>query len=1237
MRTKRPLRLASALLLVCSILAGAAPRPAAAGQGGGAAASLESLTEGKVVNGFRAEALYLNDADRPFGARLRHQQTGFTLDFLQIQSVPQALLWVNSFPVSDRGEPHTQEHLLLGKGNAGRAHSGLESMSLAGSTAFTMQWRTVYQFHTAAGPEVFYKLFESQTDSLLHPDYSDEEINREVSHWGYNENPADKSLRLEEKGTVYQEMVSSYDRPVFRLFRSINQLVYGPAHPLALSAGGWPAAIREMRPEHIRKFHADNYRLGNMGMVASFPKEMALGDVLSRLDQILNRLEPKREARRFPSERDLPAAKPAPSGVIELVEYPHENEQQPGWVMFAWPATLELGTQEKALLNLFLSNVAGDATTNLYKIFVDTKTKAMETGAKGVFAFLDDEMVLGNPVYVGLTDVAPAYMTPENIANIRQRILDEMKRIAALPDNSPELTEFNSRLRNRVIQNRRALSKFVNSPPGFGFRSSDAGWMTHLQDLNRTPGFRKSVTLKPELDNVEKLLAGGRNVWRERIARWGLADKAPYGVAAVPRPQLIKQEQEAGSARSAAELERLAKAYGLAAGDREAVLKRFREEYDAKTAELERLAKQSSTLKFLESPPLTLDDQLDFKVSKLAGGVPLVASNFENMTSATVGMALRLDGVPQEQLAYVSMLPALVSQTGVVRDGKAISFEEMSEALRKEILALNAYFSTNFRTRRAELVVRGSGNDEAEARRAVEWMRLVLTSPDWRPENLPRIRDVVDQTLSGMRNRMQGPEEYWVTDPADAYWRQDSPLLLATNSFLTQAHNVHRLRWMLKDAGAAAERDAISAFLNSLSSAGLLLGDPVGHGSARAEAKAEAADAFKRRREELKALLAHMQGKGEAAKIAPAVERHSEAFGRLPAGAKALAVEAAKDLEQILPDIPDETLAEDWRYLVLQIRHDLLVPPAQALADLNAVRKSLLKTGGARLFYVGSAATQAKLQEGLGSLVAALEDAPLAPAKYREVRLIESRLRGRVGEKETPVFVGLMNPNTQGGVFLNSAPSVSYAEADNREELLDYLASRLYAGGGAHGIFIKTWGAGLAYSNGFRGSPATGRIGYYAERTPELPQTLRFVIGELKKAKPDPGLVEYAIALAFREFRSASPYEARGEAMAADIADGVPPETVRRFRQALLELRRSPNLSDELFRRMGQVYARILPGYGTRARDVRGGIFYVIGPEKQLTAYEQYLKTVEGDDAKLYRIYPRDYWMTFDPGAQGGD
>jgi Zn-dependent M16 (insulinase) family peptidase len=1198
------------LLLSFSLLFTGIPRTTSAQQTNNV--SFDSLTEGKVVNGFRAEAVYLNDADKPFGARLRHVRSGFTLDFLEIQSVPQVFAWVNSFPVSERGEPHTQEHLLLGKGNVGRAHSGLEGMSLAVSTAFTQQWRTCYQFDTAAGPDVFYKLFESQMNALLHPDYTDEEIRREVSHWGVSENPADKTLRLEEKGTVYQEMVTTYDHPVSLLFRAENQMLFGADHPLALSSGGWPASIRQMKAEDIRKFHSDNYHLANMGMVASFPKEMPLGPTLQRLDEILNRLEPTQPTLHYTTEADVPAPKPAPAGEIKLVEYPDKNEQQPGWMMFAYPAQLELATREKTLLNLFLSNVAGDPTTNLYKMFVDSKTRVLDTGAKSVFAFLDDEMIAGNPVYVGLTDVAPANMTDEKIADIRQKIMGEMKRVASFADGSPELKEFNERMKSRVIQTRRGLSKFINSPPGFGFRNTGSEWMTHLIDLNRTQGFRKSVTLRPELASVEQLLSSDKNVWRDLIAKWHLADSVPYAVAAKPAPRLIAQGEQDFNARAHAEGQVLEKKYGVT--DEQEALRRYKADYDATTAELERLSQQSANMKFLEHPPLTLDDQLDYKVTTLPAGVKLVASNFENMTSATTGLALRLDGVPQEQLFYLSAMPTLLTQVGVVRDGKTIPFEQMSEMLRKETLALNSYFSTNFRTGRAELVVRGAGNDAAESQRAIQWMKLILTSPDWRVENLPRIRDVVDQTLSGLRNRTQGAEENWVNDPADAYWRQDKPLLLSTSSFLTRSHNVHRLRWLLKDAGEGEQREVISNFLSSLAGAG---------------AKGD--------REELKSLLAAMQGKRDA-QVSAGLKPYADDYAKLPEGSRAIATEAAKDLDQLLGDIPDASLASDWDYLSREMRHDLLVPPAQALADLNDVRKSLLKTGGARLFMIGSSANQQKLNAGVLDLHASLELGTVTPAKYSSTPLVKTRVLERLGEKSAPVFVGLLNPNSQGGVFLNSAPAATYADADNRDALLDFLASRLYGGAGAHAIFIKTWGAGLAYSNGLGGSPGNGRISYYAERTPELPQTLRFVIEELKKAKPDPGLVEYGIAVAFSQFRSASPYEVRGEAMANDIADGTPPDAVRKFRQALLDLRRMPNLSDELFKRMNVVYARILPGLGAKASGVEGGVFYVIGPEKQLTAYEQYLKTVEGPDARLYRIYPRDYWMTLkETGAGSSD
>jgi len=97
--------------------------------------------------------------------------------------------------------------------------------------------------------------------------------------------------------------------------------------------------------------------------------------------------------------------------------------------------------------------------------------------------------------------------------------------------------------------------------------------------------------------------------------------------------------------------------------------------------------------------------------------------------------------------------------------------------------------------------------------------------------------------------------------------------------------------------------------------------------------------------------------------------------------------------------------------------------------------------------------------------------------------------------------------------------------------------------------------------------------------------------------------------------------------MANDLADGLTPEIVARFHRAILELRKRRDLTPELFRRMPKVYERILPGMGIPENEVAGGVYFVIGPDKQLDAYEQYLKKAAGPETKLFHLYPRDFWI----------
>jgi hypothetical protein len=117
---------------------------------------------------------------------------------------------------------------------------------------------------------------------------------------------------------------------------------------------------------------------------------------------------------------------------------------------------------------------------------------------------------------------------------------------------------------------------------------------------------------------------------------------------------------------------------------------------------------------------MTLDDQLDFKVSTLDGGVSLLASTFSTMTSATSGIGLNLNGVPENQLVYLAILPQLLTRVGVIENGHPVSYADMTERIRNEITGLTSDFSTNAKTGRVELTVRGAGNNAGESRRAID-------------------------------------------------------------------------------------------------------------------------------------------------------------------------------------------------------------------------------------------------------------------------------------------------------------------------------------------------------------------------------------------------------------------------------------------------------------------------------------------------------------------------------------
>jgi Zn-dependent M16 (insulinase) family peptidase len=1160
-----------------------------------AAVRLDALTAQQRTHGFRVDALYLDDDDAPLGARFAHEATGFVLDYLRIESAPQGFIWVNTFPTSDKGEPHTQEHLLLGKGERGRRFGGVQTMSLASSSAFTMQWRTCYHLHTVAGHEVFWPVLENQLETLLLPDYSDEEIRREVRNFGVDQ-AADGTLHLAEKGTVYNEMVATYERPQSQLWRVLHQLVYGQGHPLALVAGGYPDDLRALTPADIRTFHREHYYLGNMGMVGAYPAAVQLAEVLTRTADMLERLATRPDSAAM-SEAELPPARPAPDGALRIVDYPHTDAARASPIALAWPATRDLPLEERTLLELFLDAFAGDESTNLYKRLVDRTTRRLDVDATAVWSYVSNDR--GQAAFIGLEGVAARSLNEQGLTAVRGEVLDELRQVAQLPAGDAQLVALNRRVQSRLTDLRRRLAKFLSSPPGFGIRGTGSSWMEHLHDLERTPGFRKSLTLRDELRRLEALVAGADNPWSERLARWGLF-AAPHAVATRPSPEERRTLDAARAARLATELARLDSAYG--SNDQAATLARFRAEYDTASAELD-AASRGALPPFIDRPPLTLDDGLSHQVTRTGESAPLVVSRIDSMQSSSAGLAFRLDAVPAEHLVYLAILPSLLTESGLFVDGKAMPSEEVKETLRREILDLSSWYGTNFRTGRAELVLEGSGNDLAEAQRALGWMAKVIAHPDFRPENQARLRDLVDQRLTGLRSVMMRAEETWVEGPPAIYRRQRWPLLARTSSFLTRLHDAHRLRWMLSDPRDPALTAAVTSFLRELA------------GAARRLSRAQ-----------LEALSRALAGGAEP--LPPELAPHLASAAALPEAARTLLAQAGKDLGASLADLPDAALAEDWSYLCKQMATDLERGLATVLRELDAVRRLIFHAGNARAWLVGSPASTAALHPALDRLMAGLAAGTPPRAEHAGDAFVLARLHARRPQAGTPRFVGLVNASTSSGVFVHSAAAPTYFDHGD-DALLDHLAGNLYSGQGAHGLFMKTWAAGLAYGNGVRTSAEQGRIRYYADRCPELPQTMRFVVEELQKARPAPELVDYAVAQSFSS-RLATAYEHRARSMADDLADGVGPDVVRAFRTRLLALRQRGGLSDALFERLPRVVGSVLPGYGPRAAAALEPVYFVIGPEAQLEAWERYLQGVEGPGARVERLYPRDFWAPAD-------
>ncbi|MCB1046598.1 MAG: hypothetical protein KDC10_05300, partial [Calditrichaeota bacterium] len=644
------------------------------------ALDLASLHQDQDVAGFSCQALYEDGRGQVMGARLL-APNGFVLDLLTIESVPQAFWWIRTAPTDSRGEPHACEHLLLGKGRRGRAVAALEDMRLATSTAYTDQLHTCYQFHTTAGLSTFLELFEAKLMALLHPDFLDEEIRREVCHYDVAEDDAGQ-LSLVEKGTVYTEMVSSFEKPWYWGSEAMAKLVYGPEHPLYHNAGGDPRAMWDMEPQDLWDFHRNSHFPANMGAIVSLPSSANLDSTLTALSAVLQRCD-------LPAPRVVPAGigaeplaapRPAETGTRVRAPYPSPRPEDPATLSLQWPADLQLTPLDDQLLQLFMQAFAGGETSTLYDKLVNSETRVLDLGVQSVWG--SRERRPGHSIAIGLSGLRPAGLDDAAVDQVLAVIQSSLQELAACAPGDTLLRSFNQRLAAIAQSERRQLREYLNTPPMFGHRGGNAGaWLNLLEQCEHDPGFRRSLVRADLARALDGLLAQSGNPWTTALARWRLLERAPYVVISAPSPVLQQEVLQDRAQRRGDFIANLMQRLGL--NDEQLALAAYRDEFARRTAELEAASADDPLPGFLADPPMGMDEELDYSWEP-----PLFTARFPSMESATMGVALDLRQWPIDDIALLPLLTESLCDVGLVL-GDTLDFAQMQQAMRREILGLS--------------------------------------------------------------------------------------------------------------------------------------------------------------------------------------------------------------------------------------------------------------------------------------------------------------------------------------------------------------------------------------------------------------------------------------------------------------------------------------------------------------------------------------------------------------------
>jgi Zn-dependent M16 (insulinase) family peptidase len=1138
-----------------------------------AQAPLEEFTIGGMSAGFRVVAHYTDHAEQVMGLQLTHLGTGTPVHLLQMETVPQAAVVIRTYPHSDHGAAHALEHLLLGKGTTGRYLQALADMRLGRITAGTAERFTWYHFAVDSGMASFIELLTHLLEALFRPDFGDAEAQQEVYQVGVAMQAQTGQRWLTEQGTVYTEMHSQ--QGLYDYWYALLKRVLGPDHPLTFQAGGTAGAIRHLTPQDIRQFHGAHYVLGpNTPLVLVVDRQQAPAMVLSILDEILAAL-PRTGDRAGPvaTMAQRTRIRPAADKALQLVPSPGLHSTDPAMVVFGWKPARLPSLADRLQLDAFLSVFGTGIQSILYRSVVDRQSRDLETQAAETGSLLLPTYDPEWPVsLVWLEGIPGDRLTRERLEAIRAHVQAKLHEVASYADGSGELLAFNRQVISHLLAAQRALTVWHMTPPGFGQRRLDPTWIEHLERLAGEPSGRKSLVLQPYWSQLLSEIESGRNLWRDMMERAGLLE-IPYGAASVPAPALRHQLAQEKQARLDAALAALQQHYGTV--DAQEALRRY-EADSALQHEPDAAGAHAIALPtFTAQPPQTFDDTLPYAQYTIAEA-PIVESYIEGAALTEIGLAFDLRSVPRHLYRYLPLLPGVLRTLGL-RQGEAVTrYDAFEEQVRRDVYRLETSYSINPAAQRYELTITAGGIGREEFLLALEYLRRITQGNNLHPDNLARLSDLVQQSLSAEKTWLQRPEEEWVETLATAFRYQHDHLFLSLNAQPTRLHHWQRLAWLLAGPVTAEvlldlQRFA-SQFLASLRTSSVA---------------------------EMEQRLAGLQEVGLRGQLVDYWRAH-------------------------LYDWPPSLVWQGLQRLSVEVVADLQVGHVRVIQEIRELQALILNRARLRLWLVGDSRVLQQAHMHVAALVQSFPHTEVDVASAAGTPVVWHHLRARDPHLTMgyPAYVGYVHEGSVTGSIIVTAKGPRYGDDDSRSAV-EVLAGKLLAGTAPHTWYKQTWDAGLAYGNGLDVRPRDGTLLYYADRCPSVRATLSFVrsLAQEVSRLAAPPYVDYALAQTFAFSRAALSASARAEGLAIDLAEGVTPEQMRGFSQTLLHLRQDAQLVDRLREALPQVVAKVTLGQGSLdLKSAAQSLFFIIAPDQQL-------RELDGSGERWVRVWPSDFWL----------